>query len=148
MRQHYGKQIRQEVLGEIMQKSYSDAVVQEKLRPAVARRSRPKDEDGKTFAYVATFEVLPEVELKDLDKIKVEKAEVRDRRRPISKTCCMSLRKQRATWEEVERKSKDGDRVVVDFTGTIDGEAFQGDQGRRSRSCSARDRCCRTSRRA
>jgi trigger factor len=41
----------------------------------------------------------------------------------------MSLRKQRATWKEVDRKSKDGDQVVVDFTGTIDGEEFQGGTG-------------------
>ena len=128
VRKHYGTQIRQEVMGEFMQKSYSDAVAQEKLRPAGGPKIETEDEDGKTFAYVATFEVLPEVELKDLDKIKVEKPEVSIGDDDLD-DMLLSLRKQRATWEEVDRKSKDGDRVVVDFTGTVDGEAFPGGSG-------------------
>jgi trigger factor len=129
IRKHYGKQVRQEVLGEIMQKSYSDAVTEQNLRPAGGPKIETEDEDGKTFAYVATFEVLPEVELKDLDKIKVERPEVEIGDTDLD-DMLMSLRKQRATWEEVDRKSKDGDRVVVDFAGTIDGEEFQGGSGK------------------
>jgi trigger factor len=128
VRKHYGTQIRQEVLGEMMQKSYSDAVAQEKLRPAGGPKIETEDEDGKTFAYVATFEVLPEVELKDLDKIKVEKPEVSIDDEDLD-DMLLSLQKQRVTWEEVDRKSKDGDRVVVDFTGTVGGEAFEGGSG-------------------
>jgi trigger factor len=128
VRKNYGPQIRQEVMGEFMQKSYSDAVAQEKLRPAGGPKIETEDEDGKTFAYVATFEVLPEVELKDLDKIKVEKPEVSIGDDDLE-DMLLSLRKQRATWEEVDRKSKDGDQVVVDFSGTVDGEAFQGGSG-------------------
>ena len=129
VRQHYGKQVRQEVVGEIMQKSYSDAVMQENLRPAGGPRIEGENEDGKTFSYVATFEVLPEVELKDLDKIKVDKPEVSIGDEDLD-DMLMSLRRQRATWEGVDRKSKDGDRVVVDFTGTVDGEEFQGGSGK------------------
>ena len=128
VRQHYGKQVRQEVLGEIMQKSYSDAVTQENLRPAGGPKIEAEDEDGKTFAYVATFEVLPEVKLKDLDKIKVETPDVEIGDADID-DMLLSLRRQRATWEEADRKSKDGDRVIVDFTGTVDGEEFQGGSG-------------------
>ena len=128
VRQRYGKQVRQEVLGEIMQKSYSDAVMQENLRPAGGPQIQTEDEDGKTFAFVATFEVLPEVKLKDLDKIKVETPEVEISESDID-DMLLSLRKQRATWEEAQRKSKKGDRVIVDFTGTIDGEEFQGGSG-------------------
>jgi trigger factor len=128
VRQKYGKQIRQEVLGEIMQKSYTDAVVQEKLSPAGGPRIETEGEDDKNFTYVATFEVLPEVELKDLDKITVEKPEVEIRDEDIEEML-LSLRRQRATWSEVERKAKDGDRVIVDFTGTLDGEEFKGGSG-------------------
>ncbi len=128
VRQRYGKQVRQEVLGEIMQKTYSDAVMQENLRPAGGPQIQTEDEDGKTFAFVATFEVLPEVQLKDLDKIKVETPDVEIGESDID-DMLLSLRKQRATWEEAQRKSKDGDRVIVDFTGTIDGEEFEGGSG-------------------
>ena len=128
VRQHYGKQVRQEVVGEIMQKSYSDAVMQENLKPAGGPKIETEDDDGKTFAYVATFEVMPEVVLKDLDKIKVETPEVEIGESDID-DMMLSLRRQRATWEEAKRKSKDGDRVIVDFTGTVDGEEFQGGSG-------------------
>ena len=57
VRQKYGKQIRQEVLGEIMQRSYTDAVVQEKLKPAGGPRIETEGEDDKNFTYVATLEV-------------------------------------------------------------------------------------------
>ncbi len=128
VKQRYGKQVREEVLGEVLQKSYSEAVVQEKLNPAGGPKIETEDEDGKTFAYVATFEVMPEIELKGLDKIKIEKPEVTIGNDDVD-DMLLSLRKQKATWESVERKSRDGDRVIVDFKGELDGVAFDGGQG-------------------
>ncbi len=128
VKQRYGKQVRQEVLSEVLQKSYSDAVVQEKLNPAAGPKIETEDEDGKTFTFVATFEVMPEIELKGLDKIKVDQADVTIGDDDID-DMLTSLRKQKASWETVERKSKDGDRVVVDFLGELDGEAFPGGEG-------------------
>ena len=128
VKQRYGKQVREEVLGEILQKSYSDAVVQQKLNPAGGPKIETQGEDGNTFAYVATFEVMPEIELRNLDKIKVEKPDVQIGDSDVDEMLT-SLRKQKASWETVERKSKDGDRVIVDFAGELDGEAFQGGQG-------------------
>ena len=128
VRQRYGGQIRQEVLSELMQQSYSDAVVQENLTPAAGPRIEPVADSGDGFAYVATFEVLPEVKLQDLDKIEVEKPEVEitdeDREDMIA-----NLRQQKATWETVERAAEDGDRVIVDFEGTLKGEPIKGGQG-------------------
>jgi len=128
VRQKYGKQVRQEVLGEIMQKSYSDAVVQENLKPAGGPKIETEADDDKVFAYVATFEVLPEVELKDLDKIKVDMPDVDIRDEDLD-DMMLSLRRQRAEWNEVDRKAKDGDRVTVDFKGSVDGEEFEGGTG-------------------
>ena len=129
VRQRFGGQIRQEVLSELMQKSYSDAVLQENLNPAAGPRIEPVAAgDGKDFAYVATFEVLPEVKLKDLDKIKVEKPEVEisdeDREDMIQ-----NLRKQKATWQAVPRAAREGDRVIVDFEGTLKGDPVKGGKG-------------------
>ena len=129
VRQKYGKQVRQEVLGEIMQKSYTDAVMQENLKPAGGPKIETEGEDDKNFTYVATFEVLPEVQLKDLDKIKVEKPDVQIGDDDLE-DMLLSLRRQRASWEEVDRKSGDGDRVIVDFVGTVDGEEFHGGSGK------------------
>lgn len=129
VKQHYGAQIRQEVLSDLMQKSYTDAVIQEKLNPAGGPTIEAvPSENTSDFAYVATFEVLPEVELKGLDKIKVQRPDVEitdsDKNDMIE-----NLRKQKATWVDVDRKSAESDQVIVDFEGKLDGEAIQGGTG-------------------
>jgi len=130
VRQRYGAQIRQEVLSDLLQQSYSDAVQQENLNPAGGPKIETESEgDGKDFAYVATFEVMPEIELKGLDKIKVEKAEVEIADSDLD-DMIDNLRKQKATWTEVERASAKGDRVVVDFEGKLKGELIEGGQGK------------------
>ena len=113
VRQRYGGQIRQEVLSELMQKSYSDAVVQENLNPAGGPKIEPDvSDDDSGFAYVATFEVLPEITLMGLDKIEVSKPDVEI----TDKDCddmIHNLRKQKAVWSVAERTSEEGDRVIV-----------------------------------
>ncbi len=97
VKQRYGKQVREEVLSEVLQKSYSAAVTQEKLQPAGGPKIETQGEDGNTFAYVATFEIMPEVELKNLDKIKVETPDVQIGDADID-DMMLNLRKQKATW--------------------------------------------------
>lgn len=132
VKQRYGKQIRQEVLAELMQKSYTDAVTQENLNPAGAPRIEPDDSDdgdaGKNFAYTATLEVMPEVELKDLDDISVTLPEVTIGDKDLD-AMIDNLRQQKATWIVVDRASKVGDRVVCDFTGELNGEVIEGGKG-------------------
>ena len=129
VKQRYGKQVRQEVVSELMQKSYTDAVKQENLNPAGGPQIEPEvSKDDSSFAYVATFEIMPVVELKDLDKLKIEKPDVTIDDSDLD-DMLLKLRKQKATWESMDRKSADGDRVVVDFTGTLKGEAFEGGTG-------------------
>ena len=130
VRQRFGTQVRQEVLTELMGQSYRDAVVQENLSPVANPRIEPELSDkGDGFAFVATFEVLPEFTLKGLDKIEVTRPEI-----DISDEDCddmlENLRKQKATWETVEREAVEGDRVVVDFDGTLKGEPIEGGTGK------------------
>ncbi|TGD73651.1 trigger factor [Mangrovimicrobium sediminis] len=126
MRQRYGEGVRQEVLGEVMSQSFQEAVVQEKLRPAGQPSIEPRSLDaGKDLEYIATFEVLPEVEVVDMQGMQVEKpvAEVTDADIDnIIEVFC----KQQGTWEEVERAAAEGDKVNIDYAGTRDGEAFDG----------------------
>lgn len=129
VKQRYGKQIRDEVLSELMQKSYTDAVMQENLNPAGGPKIEPEvAKDANSFAYVATFEIMPEVELKGLDKIKVEQPDVSIGDNDLD-AMILKLQKQKASWESVDRKSAEGDRVVVDFNGEIKGEPIGGGQG-------------------
>ena len=129
VRQRFGKQVREEVLEDVLKQSYSQAVTQEKLNPAGGPKIETEAEDGETFAYTATFEVMPNVVLKDLEKIKVDIPEVSISDDDVD-DMLMNLRKQKATWEAVDRKSADGDRVTIDFVGKLKGEAFPGGEGK------------------
>ena len=129
VRQRYGQQVREEVLNEVLQKSYTQAVTQEKLNPAGGPKIETEDDNGKTFAFTATFEIMPEVKLKDLEKIKIEKPDVTIGDEDID-DMLTNLRKQKASWEEVARKSADGDRVTIDFVGKLKGEVFPGGEGK------------------
>jgi len=83
------------------------------------------DGDGKDLEFVAAFEVYPEVEVKDVAKIQVEKPAVDISDKDLS-NMIDTLRKQHATYKEVKRKAKKDDKVTIDFIGTIDGEEFDG----------------------
>lgn len=126
IRNRFGKGVRQEVLGEVMSKSYYDAINKENLKPAGQPRIEPKTMDeGKDLEFVAIFEVYPEVELADFSKIKVEKLTAEVAPENIDKMI-ETLRQQRQTWDEVKRQSKKDDMLNIDFVGSIDGEEFQG----------------------
>jgi trigger factor len=126
IRQQYGDQVRQEVLQEVLQSSYSEAVVQEKLQPAGGPSIEPESlEEGKDLAYTAVFEVYPEFDVKGVDKIKVKKPVVDIAAEDIE-SMVDNLRKQRADWQPVDRKAADDDQVKLDFTGTLNGEEFEG----------------------
>ena len=129
VRQRYGRQVREEVLNEVLQKSYPDAVTQQNLNPAGGPKIETEDDNGKTFAFTATFEIMPEIKLKNLEKIKIEKPDVSIGASDIN-DMMLNLRKQKATWEEIDRKSTDGDRVTIDFVGKLKGEVFPGGEGK------------------
>lgn len=126
VRRRFGAAVREEVMGEVMRDSFFKAVEQEKLEPAGLPKFEPKAiEDGKDFEFVATFEVYPELELAPFGEIAVERPKAEITEADID-TMIDTLRRQRATWEKVERAAADGDRVNIDYEGFRDGEAFQG----------------------
>jgi trigger factor len=130
VRKRYGGQVRQEVVGDIIRSSFSHAVTQKQLNPAGGPSIEPLGApDDAHFAYRATFEVYPEVALGDLGKLSFETPEVAigdaDVDRMIER-----LRRQKGTWQAVERAAAEGDRVVIDFLGKIGKEPFEGGEGK------------------
>ncbi|MDR2213572.1 MAG: trigger factor [Pseudomonadales bacterium] len=126
VRERYGKGVRQEVLGEVMSQSYYEALGQEKVRPAGQPRITPKAwEAGQSLEFEAYFEVYPEITLGDFSTIKVER-KVADISDADVDTMIDTLRKQRQTWQDSSDPAREGDQVTIDFTGTINGEAFEG----------------------
>lgn len=122
----YGKAVRNDVMGEVMHRHFIEAIVKEKINPAGTPTFSPVEtEEGKDIVFAATFEVYPEVELKDLDKVVVEKPAVEVKDEDIAEML-ETLRKQQATWAETEEAAAADSRATIDFNGSIDGEEFEG----------------------
>lgn len=129
VRQQFGQQVRNEVLGDVMQQSFNEAIGQQKLIPAANPRIEPVDlAQGQDLKYNAVFEVMPEVQLKGVESLAVAKPTVEVATADID-AMIENLRKQRPTYAAVERESRDTDRVTADFLGTLDGVAFDGGKG-------------------
>jgi trigger factor len=129
VRQRFGERARQEAYGELIQSTFQEAAVEQNLRPAGEPSIELKEKD-ETFGYVAEFEVMPEITLADMKETSVE--------RPVAEVTeadvdamLDKLRRQRTTWNTVDRAARDGDRVTVSFVGKIDGEPFEGGSAER-----------------
>ena len=126
VRQRFGEGVRQEVLGEVLNQSFVEAVQQQQLKPAGRPSIEPKSlEAGKDLEYVATFEVFPDVALGDYSVIEVVKPVAEVAEQDIDKMID-TLRKQQCTWEVVSRSAQNGDEVNIDFVGRKSGEVFEG----------------------
>lgn len=126
IKQRYGAGIRQEVVGDVISRSFYEAVQKEKVRPAGQPSIQPKQlVPGKDLEFVATFEVYPEVELGDFSAYELTrtKAEVTD---ADIDNMIETLRKHQANWIDVDRAAAEGDKVNIDFVGTKDGVEFAG----------------------
>ena len=124
--QRYGASVRQDVLSELMTRNFVDAIIKEKINPAGAPNYVPGEyKEGEDFTYAVEFEVYPEVELKGLDAIEVEKPVVEVTDADVD-TMLETLQKQQATWKETDAAASAEDRATIDFTGSVDGEEFEG----------------------
>ncbi|PKO24398.1 MAG: trigger factor [Betaproteobacteria bacterium HGW-Betaproteobacteria-8] len=130
--QQYGAQVRDEVLSNTVERTFTEAVEENKLRVASFPdiQHKPFGDVVEEFEYTATFEVFPEVVVGDLAKAKIERPSLELADADVKKTIDVLL-KQRATFEPVKRASKKGDKVNVSLSASIDGQQVEstGDQG-------------------
>lgn len=124
--QRFGLAARQDVLSEEMPRAFFDTVMVEKISLAGRPTFTPNNyQPGQDFSFTATFEVFPEVELKGLENIEVEKPVVEIADADLDKMIEV-LRKQQATWTESQDAAKAEDRVTIDFVGSTDSVEFEG----------------------
>lgn len=124
--ERYGQQVRQEILGDLIQSSLIEALTKEKLNPAgMPSIVDTKFEEGSPLTYVAEFEIYPKIDVKPFDKLKIEKltAEIQDE--DVAETL-ENIRGQYKEWNEAKRAAKDNDQVDINFVGSIDSEEFDG----------------------
>jgi trigger factor len=128
--QQFGPQVRQEVLGDVMQKSFGEAVRQQNLKVAGYPRFEltPPGEGAAEIQYSATFEVYPDVKVGDISNVAIERPVLEVGDADVDKTIEV-MRRQRAHFHDVSRAAQKGDRATIDFRGTLDGAEFQGSSG-------------------
>jgi trigger factor len=126
--QRYGYSVHSEVLNDKVGQVFSQAVNEAKLRVAGPPRITEKAEapEGEV-AFDATFEVYPEVKLGDLSQAEIERVTTEVGDAAVDKTIEI-LRKQRRTFQQrpASEGAAPGDRVTIDFAGTVDGVPFEG----------------------
>ena len=123
----YGAGIQNDVMNELAQKVFFDTAVAEGWKIAGMPRLEGVEgqDDKENFLFSGVFEVFPEVKVGDLSGQEVEKVTASVGDAEVEKTIDI-LRQQRTRFNHTERAAKDGDRVIIDFAGKIDGEAFAG----------------------
>ncbi len=129
IKKQYGVGVRAEVINEVVNSTFAEAISQEKLTPAGGPKIEPSvTDEGQDLQYTAVFEIFPKVELQGLDKLKVDRPKAEIAESDIDRVI-ENLREQRAQWVDVSRAAKKGDQVTVDFSGTRDGEPVEGAEG-------------------
>ncbi|MCW4152885.1 trigger factor [Halomonas sp. 18H] len=126
VRQRYGADVRNEVVGEVMRERYVRAITDESLNPAGNPQIETEvNEAGKDLEFTAILEIYPEIELNSIEGTEVERPVVEVSDADVTEMI-ESLRKQNAGWQEVERPAADGDQVTIDFQGYLGDEPFEG----------------------
>ena len=130
VRKQFGEQVHAEVIQDLMRSSFAQALSQEKLTPAGGPRIEPiAMGPGSELKYAAIFEVLPEIQVKPFETMPVERPSATVTEEDVD-AMIESMRRQRPVFTAVERPAQDTDRVTIDFDGKVDGEPFEGGEGR------------------
>ena len=130
IQQQYGESARLDAISDIVNQTYPEALTKAGVTPA----GQPKiditaEKSGESLEYVAHFEVYPEITLNPLSQLQIEKPRVEVSEADVDRLVD-NLRRARRTLEAVTRAAEKGDVVTVDFVGRLDGEPFQGSEGK------------------
>jgi len=129
IRRQFSQQVHREVIGELLQTSLTEALTQNQLAPAGNPRIEPQSVgEGQDLTYVATFEVFPEVALKPISSLEVDRVTADVTESDVD-AMIARLRNQQLKYTAVTRAAATGDKVTVDFEGAIGGVAFAGGKG-------------------
>lgn len=126
IRRQFGPQVHREVIGELLQATFSEAVAQQHLAPAGSPRIQPQSiDEGQDLTYVAIFEVFPEVALQPVESLEIERTTAAVTDTDVD-AMIERLRKQSPKYVAADRPAILGDRATLDFEGSVDGVAFPG----------------------
>ncbi len=128
----YGPHVRQEVINEMTQATFRDAIQEQNIELASMPRIEARETEvrvGEDFQYTAIFEVIERFDIAPVQDIKITKPVAGITEQDID-NMMEKLRRQRATWRETDRPAQEGDQLTIDYRGTINGEDFEGNEGK------------------
>ncbi|MGB1884882.1 MAG: trigger factor [Gammaproteobacteria bacterium] len=129
IKRRFGSRVRDEIVGEVLQSTFSEAMTKEEMRPAGQPTIDSVSSDpGSGLTYTAIFEVFPEFELAPVENLTLTRPQCDVNDDDIDQMV-ERLREQNKDWVAVDRGAQDEDQVKIDFKGTIDGEVFEGGAG-------------------
>ena len=130
VKQTYGHEAYADALNGALEKSFTEAVKAQQVRVAGSPKIEPKKTESEThLEFTAVFEVYPEIKVADLKDVEIERPVLKVGASELENTLNV-LRKQRVSYEPVDRAAAKGDRVTIDFLGKKDGEPFQGGEAK------------------
>ena len=126
LRQRFGASAKSDAATEMVSETLEDALKDADVVPAAQPSLTNIDtENSESLIYTIEFEVYPEIKLNSLSSLKIEqvtsKVTEEDEERALQ-----DLQDRSTEYKSVKRKSKEGDRLVIDFEGLMDGEPFEG----------------------
>ena len=126
LRQRFGASAKSDAATEMVSETLEDALKDAEVVPAAQPSLTNIDtENSESLIYTIEFEVYPEIKLNSLSSLKIEqvtsKVTEEDEERALQ-----DLQDRSTEYKSVKRKSKEGDRLVIDFEGLMDGEPFEG----------------------
>jgi len=126
LRQRFGASAKSDAATEMVSETLEEALKDANISPAAQPSLTNIDtENSESLIYTIEFEVYPEIKINSLSKLKIDqvtsKVTEEDEERALQ-----DLQDRSTEYKSVKRKSKDGDRLIIDFEGLIDGESFEG----------------------
>ena len=129
LRQRYGSEAYQDVISKLIQSGYSESIQNSGFSPISSPNIKPIESKNDNLRFEASFEILPDITLKDLDKISISRPEVKITPKDTD-SMLEKLRKQKRTWKKITTKSVEGNQINIDFAGKLKGESFNGGEGK------------------
>ena len=129
LRQHHGSEAYQDAISDLIQNGYTEAIKESNYNPISSPNIKPIESKNDKLRFEAKFEILPDIELKGLDKISVSRPEVKITSKDME-NMLEKLRKQKRTWKKINSKSVEGNQINIDFVGKLNGETFNGGEGK------------------
>ena len=129
LKKYHGSEAYQDAISDLIQHGYVEAIKGSDHNPISPPNIKPIESKNDNLRFEASFEILPDITLKDLDKIEITRPEVKITPKDTD-SMLEKLRKQKRTWKKIDMKSKEGNQINIDFIGKLNGEIFKGGEGK------------------